>query len=124
MIPTPGINNKVIASIDESFVLSCVSTGSNEDRPKALQWRSPTQQLITSDSSRHMYTQLTGDTLRLYFDKLSPSDSGTYSCVGIVSGTPQEVKADLVLQSKIKKKNFLTKPSLKLNLIRRKNQLL
>jgi hypothetical protein len=101
VIPTPGESNKVTASIDESFVLSCISSGSNEDKPKALQWRTPTNQPITSDANRRIYTLLYGDTLRLYFDKLLPSDSGTYSCIGIEAGVPYEVKADLVLLSKI-----------------------
>ena len=104
VIPTPGESNKVVASIDDSFVLSCISSGSNEDKPKALQWRAPGNQAITAESSRRIYTVLYGDTLRLYFDKLLPSDAGGYICVGIEAGVPFEVKVDLVLQSK---RNFL-----------------
>lgn len=101
VIPTPGESNKVVASIDDSFVLSCISSGSNEDKPKALQWRAPGNQAITAESSRRIYTVLYGDTLRLYFDKLLPSDAGGYICVGIEAGVPFEVKVDLVLQKKI-----------------------
>ena len=44
---------------------------------------------------------LQGDTLRLFFDKLAPSDSGTYTCSGVEAGAQREVKADLVLQKRI-----------------------
>ena len=102
VIPTPDSNNKVIASIDDSFVLSCVSTGSNEDRPKALKWVTPTGKAIPTDSQQsRVYTVLQGDTLRLYFDKLAPSDSGTYTCEGVEAGGQKMVKADLVLQKRI-----------------------
>jgi len=100
VIPTPDGFNKVTASIDSSFVLSCVSTGSNEDKPKALKWISPTNEVINSDSQKRIYTVLQGDTLRLFFEKLVPSDSGTYTCAGVEAGAQKEVKADLVLQSK------------------------
>ena len=100
VIPTPDANNKVTANIDDSFVLSCVSTGSNEDRPKALKWTTPTGKMVSTDSQNRVYTVLQGDTLRLYFDKLAPSDSGTYLCEGVEAGGQRVVKADLVLQSK------------------------
>jgi len=101
VIPTPDSNNKITASIDDSFVLSCVSTGSSEDRPNALKWVTPTGKVIQSDSQSRVYTVLQGDTLRLYFDKLAPSDSGTYTCEGIEAGGVKVVKADLVLQKRI-----------------------
>ena len=58
VIPTPDGFNKVIASIDESFVLSCVSTGSNEDKPTALKWVSRRNEVISSDSQKRIYTVL------------------------------------------------------------------
>jgi hypothetical protein len=91
----------VTASIDDSFVLSCIATGSNEERPKALQWRTPNNQLIQADSNQRVYTVLNGDTLRLYFDKLAPSDSGAYTCVGIEAGVSREISVSLILQSKL-----------------------
>jgi hypothetical protein len=107
VIPNADNQNKVTASIDDSFVLSCIASGSNEEKPKALQWRSPTNQPIPLDTNRRVYTILNGDTLRLYFDKLVPSDSGTYTCSGIEAGVPREVRVDLVLQSKIIIYSFL-----------------
>ena len=97
--PQPGLNNVIKASIESSFVISCVSTGSEEDRPKALQWRSPSNRIITADSNQRVYTILTGDTLRLFFDNLLPSDAGTYTCIGVEAGVPREVRVDLILQS-------------------------
>lgn len=99
--PQPGLNNVIKASIESSFVLSCVSTGSEEDRPKALQWRSPNNRVITADTNQRVYTILTGDTLRLFFDNLLPSDAGTYTCMGVEAGVPREVRVDLILQSKL-----------------------
>jgi len=101
VIPRPDTSNQVTASIDDSFVLSCIATGSNEERPKALQWRTPNNQLIQADSNQRVYTVLNGDTLRLYFDKLAPSDSGAYTCVGIEAGVSREISVSLILQKKI-----------------------
>jgi hypothetical protein len=100
VIPTPDGFTKVTASIDQSFVLSCVSTGSNEDKPKALKWVSPTNEVISSDLQKRIYTVMQADTLKLYFEKLAPSDSGTYTCLGVEAGAQKEVKANFVLQSK------------------------
>jgi len=107
VIPRPDTSNQVTASIDDSFVLSCVATGSNEERPKALQWRTPNNQPVQADSNQRVYTVLNGDTLRLYFDKLAPSDSGVYTCAGIEAGTQREIGVSLVLQKKI---NFYETP--------------
>lgn len=101
IIPKLDSNKEVTASIDDSFVLSCLAFGSNEERPKALQWRTANNQPITADLNQRVYTVLTGDTLRLYFEKLAPSDSGQYSCIGIEAGTQREATVTLVLQKKI-----------------------
>lgn len=105
IIPKLDSNKEVTASIDDSFVLSCLAFGSNEERPKALQWRTANNQPITADLNQRVYTVLTGDTLRLYFEKLAPSDSGQYSCIGIEAGTQREATVTLVLQSNFKLKN-------------------
>jgi len=78
-----------------------VSFGSNEERPKALQWRTPNNQPLQADSNQRVYTVLSGDTLRLYFDKLTPSDSGVYTCTGIEAGVQREIAVTLILQKKI-----------------------
>jgi hypothetical protein len=82
-------------------VLSCVSTGLAEERPKSLEWRTPNNEPVTLDSNRRIYTILNGDTLRLYFNKLIPTDSGTYTCIGVEASAPREVRVELVLQRKI-----------------------
>jgi len=68
---------------------------------KALKWVSPTNEVFRSDSQKRIYTALQGDTLKLCFEKLNPSDLGTYTCEGVVAGAQKEVKANLVLQSNL-----------------------
>ena len=98
-ITPQALDNKLTASIDEAFMMSCVSSGGEEERPKALQWLSPDAQLVPADPARRVYTQLYGESLRLYFEQLTESDAGVYTCAGNQAGQMVTVRAELSLRS-------------------------
>ncbi len=84
-----------------------MTNGTNdEDRPKNFKWYSPTNELISSDSSNRVFTLLTGSSLRLFFNYLEQEDIGTYTCTGEFNGQTLRVQADLILQSKFEKNSF------------------
>ena len=58
-----------------------ISCGTSQLNAKELQWKSPNNKVITSDSNQHVFTLLANDTLRLFFNKLLIEDSGLYTCV-------------------------------------------
>ncbi len=106
IVPTPDQSGHVTASIDLGFVLTCQATGNVNEKPKALQWVGPDNQVIKPDPSQSIYTVLEGDVLRLYFDSLKPRDTGAYRCTGIEASIPKESIITLILQSnKLNKKN-------------------
>jgi hypothetical protein len=109
VLPRPEYQtNKVVASIDDSFFISCrmIASSNDKENPNLLQWRSPSNQIITSDSNERIYTQPFQDKLRLYFDKLLTGDAGNYTCVDVISN---EIKlVDLVI---IKKISFYDTPT-------------
>lgn len=77
-----------------------MTNSTDEDRPKNFKWYSPTNELISSDSSNRVFTLMTGSSLRLFFNYLEQEDIGTYTCTGEVNGEKLKVQADLILQSK------------------------
>ena len=92
--------NKVQAWVNDSFVIACrlIASSDQKENPNKLIWLSPSNQIITSKHER-VYTQLLGDKLRLFFDKLLVSDAGNYTCT---DGLSNETKIiDLVLFKKI-----------------------
>ncbi len=101
VVPTPDQSGQVTASIDLGFVLTCQATGNVNEKPKALQWVGPDNQVITPDPSQSIYTVLEGDVLKLFFDSLKPRDTGSYRCTGIEASVPKEKVITLILQSKL-----------------------
>ena len=75
--PKPDSFGEISGIAGESFVISC---GTKSLVSKDLQWRTPNNQIITSDSNQHVFTLLANDTLRLFFNKLKIQDTGLYTC--------------------------------------------
>lgn len=101
IIPKADQSGQVTASIDAGFVLTCQATGNVHDKPKALQWVTPDGEIVKPDPSQAVHTQLDGDVIRLFFDKLRPRHTGMYRCTGVEASVPTEASITLILQKKI-----------------------
>jgi len=106
-ISPEALNNKMTATIGEQFVMTCTSSGNDDDKPKALQWRSARGSLFADDKFGRVYTQLIGDSLRLWFSPVSAEDSTVYFCSFMQDGQQREMSVELVLRKKI---SFLDTP--------------
>lgn len=112
-ISPEAINNKLTAIIDEQYVMTCTSSGNDEDKPKALQWRTSRGTLFTDDKFQRIYTQLMGDSLLLFFSRVTKEDSTVYLCSYMQDGQQKELGVELVLRSKTTKKRKKFKKSMK-----------
>ena len=98
IVPTEDTLGKIYASLNDSFVMSCMSYSIN---PKSMKWFGPSKNEIDSDPSNRVHTLQTEDSLRLFFDKFQEIDLGTYTCSGKNLYQNHKVKVSVFSKGKI-----------------------
>lgn len=111
ILPKAYESNKIKASLDEAFSLSCITETDTLTSANSMRWISPQgeniellQSTSIDNAQRRVYTVLKKNQLSVQFDKLVPADSGFYVCRAVQEGQNVEVKVELVLESKF---NFI-----------------